>query len=85
MVGGDGRYYNRQAIQKILRIAAANGCGRVLLGQGGIFSTPAVSHMIRKAQRLRRHHPFGQSQSRRAGRDFGIKFNTRTVDRPRKK
>jgi phosphoglucomutase len=48
VVGGDGRYYNRQAIQIILRIAAANGCTRVLIGQGGILSTPAASHLIRK-------------------------------------
>ncbi len=76
VVGGDGRYYNRQAIQKILRIAAANGCGRVLLGQGGIFSTPAVSHMIRKHNACggiilsASHNPGGPDE------DFGIKFNT---------
>jgi len=76
VVGGDGRYYNRQAIQKILRIAAANGCGRVLLGQGGIFSTPAVSHMIRKHSACggiilsASHNPGGPDE------DFGIKFNT---------
>ena len=76
VVGGDGRYYNRQAIQIILRIAAANGCGRVLLGQGGIFSTPAVSHMIRKHGACggivlsASHNPGGPDE------DFGIKFNT---------
>ncbi|MCC8998785.1 MAG: alpha-D-glucose phosphate-specific phosphoglucomutase, partial [Candidatus Contendobacter sp.] len=48
VVGGDGRYYNRPAIQTILRIAAANGCTQVVLGQGGILSTPAASHLIRK-------------------------------------
>jgi phosphoglucomutase len=76
VVGGDGRYYNRQAIQIILRIAAANGCTRVLLGQGGIFSTPAVSHMIRKHNARgglilsASHNPGGPDE------DFGIKFNT---------
>ena len=76
VVGGDGRYYNRQAIQTILRIAAANGCARVLLGQGGIFSTPAVSHMIRKHKARgglilsASHNPGGPDE------DFGIKFNT---------
>jgi len=76
VVGGDGRYYNRQAIQIILRIAAANGCARVLLGQGGIFSTPAVSHMIRKHNARgglilsASHNPGGPDE------DFGIKFNT---------
>lgn len=76
VVGGDGRYYNREAIQKILRIAAANGCARVLLGQGGIFSTPAVSHMIRKHNARgglilsASHNPGGPDE------DFGIKFNT---------
>ncbi len=76
VVGGDGRYYNRQAIQTILRIAAANGCLRVLLGQGGIFSTPAVSHLIRKHQARgglilsASHNPGGPDE------DFGIKFNT---------
>ena len=76
VVGGDGRYYNRQAIQIILRIAAANGCDRVILGQGGIFSTPAVSHMIRKHGARggiilsASHNPGGPDE------DFGIKFNT---------
>ena len=76
VVGGDGRYYNRQAIQTILRIAAANGCTRVILGQGGIFSTPAVSHLIRKHEARggiilsASHNPGGPEE------DFGIKFNT---------
>ncbi|TVR61166.1 MAG: alpha-D-glucose phosphate-specific phosphoglucomutase [Candidatus Competibacteraceae bacterium] len=76
VVGGDGRYYNRQAIQAILRIAAANGCARAILGQGGIFSTPAVSHLIRKHQARggfvlsASHNPGGPDE------DFGIKFNT---------
>jgi phosphoglucomutase len=76
VVGGDGRYYNRQAIQIILRIAAANGCTRVLIGQGGILSTPAASHLIRKHQTRggiilsASHNPGGPDE------DFGIKFNT---------
>ena len=48
VVGGDGRYFNREAIQKVLKIAAANGFGRIVIGQGGILSTPAASHLIRK-------------------------------------
>ena len=76
VVGGDGRYYNRQAIQIILRIAAANGCARVVLGQGGILSTPAASHLIRINQARggiilsASHNPGGPDE------DFGIKFNT---------
>jgi len=76
VVGGDGRYYNRQAIQIILRIAAANGCTRVIIGQGGILSTPAASHLIRKHQARggiilsASHNPGGPDE------DFGIKFNT---------
>ena len=76
VVGGDGRYYNRPAIQIILRIAAANGCARVVLGQGGILSTPAASHLIRKHQARggiilsASHNPGGPDE------DFGIKFNT---------
>lgn len=41
-VGGDGRYYNRHAIQTIIQMAAASGFSRVLVGQEGILSTPAV-------------------------------------------
>jgi phosphoglucomutase len=75
VVGGDGRYYNRTAIQTILRMAAANGIGRVLVGRGGLLSTPALSCVIRK------HHALGGfvlSASHNPGGpagDFGIKFN----------
>lgn len=47
VVSGDGRYYNREAIQTIIRIAAANGVGRLWVGKGGLMSTPAVSAVIR--------------------------------------
>ena len=75
VLGGDGRYYNRTAIQVILRMAAANGVARAVVGQGGILSTPAASHLIRK------HHAAGGivlSASHNPGgpdEDFGIKFN----------
>ena len=75
VVGGDGRYYNRTAIQTILRQAAANGVAKVLVGRGGILSTPACSHVIRKhgAQGgivlSASHNPGGPDE------DFGIKFN----------
>jgi phosphoglucomutase len=75
IVGGDGRFYNRTAIQTILRMAAANGVARVLVGRGGILSTPAASHLIRKygAQGgiilSASHNPGGPDE------DFGIKFN----------
>jgi phosphoglucomutase len=75
VVGGDGRYYNRTAIQTILRQAAANGVAKVLVGRGGILSTPACSHAIRKygAQGgivlSASHNPGGPEE------DFGIKFN----------
>lgn len=75
VVGGDGRYFNDVAIQKIIRIASANGFGAVLVGQGGILSTPAASHVIRH------HRAFGGiilSASHNPGGpdgDFGIKYN----------
>jgi phosphoglucomutase len=74
-LGGDGRYYNREAIQIILKMAAANGFGRVLVGQGGILSTPAASCVIRKYQTFggiilsASHNPGGPDG------DFGIKYN----------
>jgi phosphoglucomutase len=52
VIGGDGRFYNREVIQTAIRMAAANGFGRVLVGQGGILSTPAASHLIRKRKPL---------------------------------
>ncbi|HFD33152.1 MAG TPA: alpha-D-glucose phosphate-specific phosphoglucomutase, partial [Gammaproteobacteria bacterium] len=76
ILGGDGRYFNREAIQIILRMAAANGVGRIILGQAGILSTPAVSHLIKKYQAL---GGIILSASHNAGGplgDFGIKFNT---------
>jgi len=75
VVGGDGRYFNAEAIQIIINMAAANGFGRVLVGQGGILSTPAASCVIRK------HHAFGglilSASHNPAGpdEDFGIKYN----------
>ncbi|MDF2797941.1 MAG: alpha-D-glucose phosphate-specific phosphoglucomutase, partial [Devosia sp.] len=47
VIGGDGRFYNDVAIQKAIRIAAANGFGKVMVGQNGLLSTPAASHIIR--------------------------------------
>src|SRR5215212_5921991 len=49
VVGGDGRYHNREAVQTILAMAAANGVGRVLVGRDGLLSTPAASGLIRKS------------------------------------
>ncbi len=75
VLGGDGRYHNRTAIQTILRMAAANGVGRILLGQGGLLSTPAASCVIRKHGCFggiilsASHNPAGP------GGDFGIKYN----------
>ena len=75
VMGGDGRYFNRQAIQIIIRMAAANGFGELIIGQGGLLSTPAVSNIIRK------YHAFGGivlSASHNPGgpdEDFGIKYN----------
>jgi phosphoglucomutase len=75
VVGGDGRYYNRAAVQTILKMAAANGFGRILVGRGGLLSTPAASCVIRK------HRAFGGvilSASHNPGGphgDFGIKYN----------
>lgn len=74
-LGGDGRYYNREAIQIILKMAAANGFGKVLVGRGGILSTPAASCVIRKYQTYggiilsASHNPGGRDG------DFGIKYN----------
>lgn len=75
VVGGDGRYHNRQAIQAIIKMAAANGFSRVLVGQAGILSTPAASHVIRKYQSfggmvLSASHNQGGVHG-----DFGIKYN----------
>jgi phosphoglucomutase len=76
VLGGDGRYYNRQAIQTIIRMAAANGVARVIVGRGGLLSTPAASCVIRK---YRTHGGIILSASHNPGGpegDFGIKFNT---------
>ena len=47
VIGGDGRYYNKEVVQVAIRMAAANGFGRVIVGQNGLLSTPAASHLIR--------------------------------------
>lgn len=75
VVGGDGRYFNAEAIQTILRMAAANGAERVIAGRGGLLSTPAASHLIRKNATdgglilSASHNPGGIDE------DFGLKFN----------
>lgn len=75
-LGGDGRFYNREAIQVIIKMAVANGFVKVIVGQGGILSTPAASHIIRQHQTFggiilsASHNPGGPDK------DFGIKYNT---------
>ena len=75
VLGGDGRYFNREASRIIIRMAAANGVGRVLVGRDALLSTPAASCVIRKAKAFggfvlsASHNPGGPDE------DFGIKFN----------
>jgi len=75
VLGGDGRYFNRPAIQIIIKMAAANGFGELIIGQGGLLSTPAASHIIRKNNAFgglilsASHNPGGPDE------DFGIKYN----------
>ncbi|USJ22622.1 alpha-D-glucose phosphate-specific phosphoglucomutase [Ensifer adhaerens] len=75
VIGGDGRFYNREVIQIAIKMAAANGFGRVLVGRGGILATPAASNVIRKYKAFggivlsASHNPGGPTE------DFGIKYN----------
>jgi len=75
VIGGDGRFLNREVIQVAIRMAAANGFARVVVGQGGILSTPAASNVIRQRKALgglvlsASHNPGGPDE------DFGIKYN----------
>jgi phosphoglucomutase len=75
VIGGDGRYFNREVIQIAIRMAAANGFGKVMVGRGGILSTPAASNIIRKYKAFggiilsASHNPGGPTE------DFGIKYN----------
>ncbi|KAJ2306224.1 hypothetical protein IWW55_001551 [Coemansia sp. RSA 2706] len=77
VVGGDGRYYMKDVVQKIVRIGAANGIRKFIIGQDGILSTPAASALIRKRKAdggiilTASHNPGGPQN------DFGIKYNTR--------
>jgi phosphoglucomutase len=75
VLGGDGRFFNREAIQVVIKIAAANGFGRILVGKNGILSTPAVSALIRAIHAyggiiLSASHNPGGPQG-----DFGVKYN----------
>lgn len=77
VLGGDGRFFNRQAAQVILKMAAANGVARVLIGRDALLSTPAASAVIRRREAFggiilsASHNPAGEEG------DFGVKFNTR--------
>jgi phosphoglucomutase len=75
VVGGDGRYHNRHAIQTIIQMAAANGFSRVLVGQAGILSTPAASHVIRKCQTFGGMVLSASHNQGGINGDFGIKYN----------
>lgn len=75
VIGGDGRYHNSVAVQTAIRMAAANGFGRCIVGQNGLLSTPAASNLIRKRGAFggivlsASHNPGGPDG------DFGIKYN----------
>lgn len=75
VVGSDGRYFSRTATEIVVQMAAANGIGRLIIGQNGILSTPAVSCIIRKIKAAggiiltASHCPGGP------GGEFGVKFN----------
>ncbi|KAJ8099149.1 hypothetical protein POJ06DRAFT_239052 [Lipomyces tetrasporus] len=75
VIGGDGRYYNKEVVQLIAKISAANGVAKLIIGQNGILSTPAASHVIRKWKATggilltASHNPGGPNA------DFGIKYN----------
>ena len=76
VVGGDGRYFNKPAIQTILKMAVANGVAKIIVGRNGLLSTPAASHLIRLNKTdgglilSASHNPGGVDE------DFGLKFNT---------
>ena len=79
VLGGDGRFFNREALQTIIRMAAANGVAKIWVGKGGLLSTPAVSSILRERGGgeafgaivlTASHNPGGPDG------DFGIKFNT---------
>jgi phosphoglucomutase len=76
VLGGDGRYFNDRAAQVILRMAAANGAARMIVGRGALLSTPAASHVIRSRGTYgglilsASHNPGGSDA------DFGLKYNT---------
>lgn len=78
VLGGDGRFFNAQAVQTILKMAAANGCSGLIVGKKGYLSTPAASYLIRKCKAKggiilsASHNPGGKDA------DFGIKYNIET-------
>ncbi len=78
VIGGDGRYFNSEAIQRLMAVAIANGVGEIIVGQHGLLSTPAASHLIRQRHAAAgfiltaSHNPGGPTG------DFGLKFNTPT-------
>lgn len=78
IIGGDGRYYNNQALQTIIKMAIANQFGHIIIGENGLLSTPAVSHLIQKRNAFgaiiltASHNPGGKEG------DFGIKYNIST-------